>query len=409
MPRKTKFELVTCPFFKWRVYSRRGVYYADGRANDLTAGRHSLGTKNRDEAMELLRQLDQIQGVELGLASEDELGAASDERLSVADGVRLYSDHVRRPAVTGGTRPSTQKRYRTVFDKFTRFLSKSGIRYWNGVTRAVLEQYAAWLDDEGYAYRSEFTELTTIKQSVNWLIAEGHLPESCKIRLPLKRPVGTDTFCWQADQVTAMRDKCLEIPDLHWLGNVITALACTGMRIAELASLRWSDIDFENNVIQLTDETAKLKRGSERAARQIKNRRGRSFPIHEDLRPILQSIPRHSDGYVFHGPLDGRLSPDIARRTLIRDVLSGLKTKFPSGDDEVGFKDGRLHSFRHYFCSVCANSNVPEQVVMNWLGHRDSQMVRHYYHLHDDEAQRQMLRVQFLGKAAGVTVTSAVP
>lgn len=398
MPRKTKFKIITGRFFKWRLYSRKGVYYADGRANDLSSGRHSLGTKNQAEAMGLIRQLDQIRAVELGLSSDDESEAVFDNRLSVSDGVRLYLDHVRRPAVTGGTRPSTQKRYRTVLDKFSRFLNKARIRFWNGVTRAVLEQYAAWLDDEGYAYRSEFAELTTIKQSVNWLIAEGHLPESCKIRLPLKRPVGTDTYCWQAEQVTAMRDKCVDVSDLQWLGNVITALACTGMRISELANLRWSDIDFVNNLIRLTDETAKLKCGSEWAARQIKNRRGRSFPIHEDLRPILQSMARHSDGYVFHGPLDERLSPDVARRRLIRDVLSVLKNQFPSRDDEIGFKDGRLHSFRHYFCSVCANSGVPEQVVMNWLGHRDSQMVRHYYHLHDDEAQRQMQRVQFMGK-----------
>jgi integrase len=44
---------------------------------------------------------------------------------------------------------------------------------------------------------------------------------------------------------------------------------------------------------------------------------------------------------------------------------------------------------------------------MAWLGHADSKMVRHYYHLHDDEAQRQMKRLQFVsesgdGVAAGV-------
>ena len=65
-------------------------------------------------------------------------------------------------------------------------------------------------------------------------------------------------------------------------------------------------------------------------------------------------------------------------------------------EEEIGFKDGRLHSFRHYFCSTCANSGVPEQVVMNWLGHRSSAMVRHYYHLHDDEAQRQMAKLKLI-------------
>ena len=92
------------------------------------------------------------------------------------------------------------------------------------------------------------------------------------------------------------------------------------------------------------------------------------------------------------------LSPDIARRTLIKEVLTPLSERFPTPEGGTGFGDGRLHSFRHYFCSTCANTGVPEQVVMQWLGHRDSQMVRHYYHLHDDEAQRQMQRSHFRGR-----------
>jgi integrase len=41
---------------------------------------------------------------------------------------------------------------------------------------------------------------------------------------------------------------------------------------------------------------------------------------------------------------------------------------------------------------------VPEQIVMAWLGHRDSAMVKHYYHLHDEEVQRQTKRLNFLEK-----------
>ncbi len=44
---------------------------------------------------------------------------------------------------------------------------------------------------------------------------------------------------------------------------------------------------------------------------------------------------------------------------------------------------------------------------MAWLGHADGKMAHHNHHLHDDESQRQMKRLQFLsgscdGVAAGV-------
>ena len=116
---------------------------------------------------------------------------------------------------------------------------------------------------------------------------------------------------------------------------------------------------------------------------------------------MLEGMARAGDGLVFHGPKGGRLKPDTVRRALIREVLAPLRERFPTPPGQVGFADGRLHSFRHYFCSTCANRGVPEQVVMQWLGHRDSAMVRHYYHLFDDEAQRQMSRLDFLGEAGG--------
>jgi hypothetical protein len=59
-----------------------------------------------------------------------------------------------------------------------------------------------------------------------------------------------------------------------------------------------------------------------------------------------------------------------------------------------------------FFCSTCANSGVPEQVVMKWLGHQSSNMLRHYYHLHDEEGQRQVQKLNFMGKPAAAGVAS---
>ncbi len=189
---------------------------------------------------------------------------------------------------------------------------------------------------------------------------------------------------------------------------MLTALACTGLRISELAALRRSDVDLARNVITLTDESTHGRRLTEQKGRQTKSGRSRTFPIHADLRPLLERLLPAPDGVVFHGPKGGRLKPDTVRQVLIREVLTPLSPRFPAPDDQVGFRGGRLHSFRHFFCSACANTGVPEQVVMTWLGHRDSDMVRHYYHLHDDEAQRQMRRLDFLGETGDSVVAGDV-
>jgi hypothetical protein len=93
----------------------------------------------------------------------------------------------------------------------------------------------------------------------------------------------------------------------------------------------------------------------------------------------------------------GTLKPDTVRRILVRDVVTPLLNRFPREKYEQGFKDGRLHSFRHYFASMCAINGVPERVAMDWLGHQDFAMVRHYFHLNDLESRRQMDRLNPLG------------
>jgi integrase len=131
----------------------------------------------------------------------------------------------------------------------------------------------------------------------------------------------------------------------------------------------------------------------------LKSGRSRSFPIHPDLLAVLRQLPK-IDQYAFHGPRGGRLKADTVRRVLVREVKP-LADKFPSTGGGKSFVDGRLHSFRHYFVSMCAANNVPERVVMEWVGHADSAMVRHYFHLHDEEARRQMQSLNLLGGAAG--------
>jgi integrase len=296
-------------------------------------------------------------------------------------------------------RSSTAKRYRTVFDKFVVFAGKRGIMAWNNVDAEVLNAYATHLEKEGYAHKTQVNELVVLKQAVKWLIQRGHLRGTKPIELKLRKAESQRAYCWRPQEVRAMVEQCRSESALNWLGDVIIALACTGLRISELASLRWADLDLADGRLTLTDETGRAA-AMQASRRELKSGRSRTFPIHVDLAAVLKRKP-HVDGFVFHGPRGGRLKPDTVRRTLVHAVLKPLAKDFPALDGRQGFRDGRLHSFRHFFASTCANNGVPERMVMEWLGHADSEMVRHYYHLHDEEARRRMDALDFLGGAGG--------
>jgi len=152
--------------------------------------------------------------------------------------------------------------------------------------------------------------MVTLIQTFKWLLAEKHIAglESLKLKLP--KIESAKPYCYRPVEIAAMVEQCQSSPRLNRLCGVVVAFATTGLRISELAKLKWSDID------------------------------------------------RY-------------------------------------------FADGRLHSFRHAFVSTCANTDVPERIVMEWLGHKHSDMVRHYYYVHDEESRRQMDRLDPLGNKAG--------
>jgi len=77
-----------------------------------------------------------------------------------------------------------------------------------------------------------------------------YLPESCRIIMPLSKSKDSPTYCYPAREVEAIVGFCKANEDIAWLGQVAVVLACIGMRISELAAFRWSDVDFDRNVVR---------------------------------------------------------------------------------------------------------------------------------------------------------------
>jgi integrase len=151
---------------------------------------------------------------------------------------------------------------------------------------------------------------------------EKALPEANRINLKLQRSEVSDTFCYTREQVKEMVDRCRLIAGLNWLADVIVALATTGMRIGELAGLRWSDVDLETGVITLADNRHSGRAKQAGAVRTTKGRRSRRIDIHERLREVLLRLPHRGEGgHVFRSLRGGALDPDKVLKVLKRDVL----------------------------------------------------------------------------------------
>jgi integrase len=389
---------IRCEYFAWRLFQRDGVFYADGRSNRPSTGKHSLNTRNRQEALSRLRELDLRKAAEIGRVKATSNPPTAD--LSISEGWSRFFAHCERPDVLGGVSAGTKKRYRAVRDKHMDFCAKEGIQHWAQVDQGHLERYGTNLKRKKYADRSLYLELVLLKSVIKWLIGKRLISESCRFSLSLRKPQGSDTYCYSRQQVSALVDHCRRNPELQWLGDIILVLALTGLRISELLGLRGRDIDLSTGTLHVADERSSAARQKLGEVRTTKGRRGRRLPIHQQLRRVLDRLVSQADGRLFVGPRGGKLKPDTVRRIFVREVINPLRGQFPTASGEIGFQHGRLHGFRHFFVSQAFEGGASEGEVKDWVGHRDSGMVELYRHRREEDSHRKMQQIDFLGVEA---------
>ena len=394
MPAKRSHEEILCRYFSWKIFVRGGVYYADGRTGSTPVGRHSLKVRTKQEAKIALRKLDEKVAIERGLVEREEVTEATNRQLTLDQGFEIYKQFMDRPEVSRGIRTSTKKRYSPVFAHFKEYCGPLRIQSWNQINRSVLLGYGSFLERQGYAPRTVYLELTTVKQILKYLVDEGHLLPTQSFRLRLSKPTSSDVHCYSIEEVRAILEHVASDPELDWLHRILMGLAFTGLRIQELASLKWSDISPDCGTIHLKDEGHRSSVAGQR--RRTKSGRSRTLPVLPELRSLLLTLVRDPDGFVFQSKKGCRLNDNNLRTVFVRNVITPLSRRFPSTGEVGGFSSGRLHSFRHFFCSQMANANTPIAALQQWLGHRNSAMVMHYYHLNNADAKRLMSSIRLL-------------
>ncbi len=398
MPAK-KPKSVRGAHFSWVLRLRNGIWQADGRSNTIDAGRHSLGVADYDEAVKELMLLDQLRAEQLGLIPKSSVTISPIARLLIADGFKLHDEYLGRARAVGGVKKSTRRRCKARAKKFQMFCEAQRFQYWDQVREQILEAYAMHLEEKGLHQTTITLELKFLLKVARWLQKEGHVHREKPWQMSITRFESRSAYCYRTEEVAAMILHCRSNPELGWLADLIVGLACTGMRATEIADFKTADIDWKNNNLVLSDESSRPKQGRV-VVRELKTGRSRSIRIHPDLFVILEQH-RHRSGFVFRGPRGGKLDLPWLRKQFVDLVINPLKAKFPTPPGGKGFADGRLHSFRHYYTSACVRAGIPVFEIMAALGHRSSEMTRHYFHVENEAAQRKLEGVDFLGAASG--------
>jgi integrase len=363
-----------------RPEGRKGNYVAHFDSNG-SRRKKSLKTRRHEVARKAAIQL------ELQLESNSYVPTPSKKNISEA-----VEEYLKAKTVKGICKKTSAK-YSRELAEFMEFCANNGIAKIQQINEPIFTAYRQFRasrnlinSDEALAEKTIFLSMMIVRGFVKWCAKRRYISSDPLVDLGLKKPAFRLQFCPTEEMTNAVLTAAPE----H-LAVLLYMLAFTGMRSGELQLLRPTDVDLAQNVIKV--HTLKSKMTCIRPLRKI--------PIHPRLREILQihGKPLFNTGFsYFFTAAPSKKYQDGGHEINTKHLNERLQSLVKS----LGLSCGRanegfvIHSFRHFFETVCINSGVPQRAVDAWLGHTgDRSMGAVYYRLNDQESQKQILKICF--------------
>ena len=215
------------------------------------------------------------------------------------------------------------------------------------------------------------------------------LPARGAIRLSEKdeKKITPDDILTREQIETLIQDCCRTARDRA----IVAMLADTGLRIAQMLSLRVKDVEFRENggggYFQANPNAEGLKGDDKRKPLTWSAAHIESYLFDEHPRPGADGAPlfHKSEGWSKGEDDDGSMTPAFVRQRLER-LVAGSETDLDSDDIHP-------HTFRHTAVTIWARQGFTDREIKHRAGwSRDSDMLDRYEHITEDEINKQVLQ-----------------
>ncbi len=257
--------------------------------------------------------------------------------------------------------PNTERNYNRDIAALCRFLEKEQLAGWHEVDAYHIRAFASWCHRRGLAPRSIQRRMSALRGFFKYLLREGLVESnpasdvpSPKLPKRLPKTLDVDEIARlleiDGDSPLALRDRA-----------IMELFYSSGLRLAELTSLRVTDLDLADGTVRVTG----------------KGNKTRILPVGGKARDALAAwlhargqMPGRDEEALFLSRRGRALSP--------RSVQSRLR----DWSRKIGLNAGvSPHLLRHSFATHLLESSGDLRGVQELLGHADISTTQIYTHL----------------------------
>jgi integrase len=271
--------------------------------------------------------------------------------------------------------PATYRRYQKTIEKLIKFLATDADRDLGEISKAQITEFRN-TQAEKSSQANANTDLKVLKVAFRAARLDGYIWEDPAEGVKTFR-LGDSRDIRRPFTIPEIQ-KILEVADSEWQSLIKFGLY-TGQRLADIALLRWEQIDLDRDEITLVVRKTKKKM---------------TIPLAGSLRehllmlsaPDKPSAPVHPEAYGIVTSQNGRVGTlsnafaDLLAQAGLRAPRTSESTGKGRGNTRRGM-DISFHSLRHTSVSLLKDAGIPDAVVMAMIGHSSASMSHRYTHV----------------------------
>ena len=187
----------------------------------------------------------------------------------------------------------------------------------------------------------------------------------------------TEKHVWTKEQAQIAEEYCRDCMRLD-----IVVYLNTGIRRSELLGLKWSDIDFENNIMHIQRAIVSTK-GKIVIDKPKSQTSDRYIPFSESFAKYLKKF-RSDNEYVLG--IDGYMSPNTYSSKYFPQFMKELS-------EMTGVPELSPHELRHTYGTLKREEGVDIYTIQRVMGHSDISVTASIYVHNDIEVLRKQLNL----------------